>query len=523
MSEDKKIPYGSLSETISSWRPFVDEANKFLDKTQEHALQGLNPGGYYHAIWTRDASFILRDWFLSGNVHGALQQLYIIWSHQIDPLRKEKEKIVYGRGSPEMNFKPVTATDKIIDESFAGSLPTTIYQAGYLEIYGENPDIDSTALMVSTTSWILSHVLDQIEQKNKDANGSRDPLTGSATTGALFTDKKQDQQQGHVAFHSSNLSQSTMRSISNDPLRMIRWIIPHLVKAIDYLERRDKDKDGLLEQNHNEDWMDTGLRAGKIVYSQACWILALKNLSMLLTKSENYGENAKDEGRDKNYYQKQASRMTDLIDKTISGVEKILWSEDDGCYIDIQETHHIGGPYRTLTQDVSLYSVAITENTGNDNLRAGKKAEKQQQPQKIHITHKTLHDRSIKSLSNLKSRCWKYDWPMDTEVLLKRTGPWVLKPHQYHNQTFWPWITGVEMLARSRFDQVEECKLILSTLASEGRPHTRAFFEWVNPITRKGDGAYPFRTGISGIRIALTDILENIEAKSNEDLLQTQD
>ena len=42
---------------------------------------------------------------------------------------------------------------------------------------------------------------------------------------------------------------------------------------------------------------------------------------------------------------------------------------EDGCYLDIQETHHIGVPYRTLTQDVSLYVVAITENTMNDSLR----------------------------------------------------------------------------------------------------------------------------------------------------------
>ncbi len=517
MSENTTMPSSAKSslssETISSWKPFIDEANTFLDKTQEHALQGLNPGGYYHAIWTRDASFILRDWFLSGNVHGALQQLYIIWCHQIDPSRKEKEKIVYGRGSPEMNFKPVTATDKVIDESLAGSLSTTIYQAGYLEVYGKNPDIDSTALMVSTTSWILSHILDETERKTRNTN-AKNGVHSSQDTLSQPNKKQQRQQQPQSDIQVPSLSQSTMKSISANPMRMTDWVIPRLVKAIDYLERRDKDNDGLLEQNHNEDWMDTGLRTGKIVYSQACWILALKNLSSLLTKLASQQIESDNDGLDKNYCQKQASRMTDLMDKTIMAVEKILWSENDGCYIDIQETHHIGGPYRTLTQDVSLYSIAITENTGNDNLRIGRRAEKQQQPQKIHVTHKTLHDRSISSLASIKSRCWKYDWPMDTEVLLKTTGPWVLKPHQYHNETFWPWITGIEMLARSRFDQVDECKRLLSTLASEGRPHTRAFFEWINPITRKGDGAYPFRTGISGIRIALSDILENIKSRS---------
>ena len=56
-----------------------------------------------------------------------------------------------------------------------------------------------------------------------------------------------------------------------------------MLKAVEYLARRDVDNDDLLEQNHNEDWMDTILRAGKIVYSQACWILALSNLSTLLS------------------------------------------------------------------------------------------------------------------------------------------------------------------------------------------------------------------------------------------------
>ena len=100
--------------------------------------------------------------------------------------------------------------------------------------------------------------------------------------------------------------------------------------------------------------MDTILRcAGKIVYSQACWILALSNLSTLLSIL----------GR-----KNKLGMIVRLKDKAITAVNQKLWSEEDGCYLDIQETHHIGGPYRTLTQDVSLYVVAITENTINDSL-----------------------------------------------------------------------------------------------------------------------------------------------------------
>ena len=67
--------------------------------------------------------------------------------------------------------------------------------------------------------------------------------------------------------------------------------------------------------------MDTVLRAGKIVYSQACWILALKNLSSLLVTTGK---------------QNESDRIGRLAEKATHAVEQILWSEKDGAYIDIQ-------------------------------------------------------------------------------------------------------------------------------------------------------------------------------------------
>jgi hypothetical protein len=75
-----------------------------------------------------------------------------------------------------------------------------------------------------------------------------------------------------------------------DPTKAIDFLVPRMLRAVDYLASRDFDNDGLLEQNHNEDWMDTALRAGKIVYSQACWILALNNLSSLLVSRGKQNE-----------------------------------------------------------------------------------------------------------------------------------------------------------------------------------------------------------------------------------------
>jgi glycogen debranching enzyme len=449
-----------------SWDSFIAKAGIFMTRTEEHALQGVNPGGHYQAIWCRDASYILRDWALSGNMAAAFQQLYLIWSHQIEPGR---EKLVYGRGSPDMKFLSEEAKEDKQKE-FLGALPTTIYQAGFSEVYGQNPDIDSTGLMLSTTAWILNNSL-----KRKLPS---DKLPEVSTTASKNS--------------SDYVSGLLLKLGITDPTRAVDFLIPKMFRAVDYLAKRDVDNDGLLEQNHNEDWMDTVLRAGKIVYSQGCWILGLKDLSDLLLA---IGE------------QKESDKISRMADRAVQAVEQKLWSEEDGAYIDVQETHHIGGPYRTLTQDTSLYLVAVSENSLRDNLTSI-----EQNVSKAKTGDENL-DRANRALDAIKSRVWKKKWPLVTEVELKSTGPWHLEPYEYHNHTFWPWTTGIEMLARSRFDRVEECNLLMSTLTSESKFHMHTFYEWINPVTDEGSGAFPFRTGISAVRISVVDISSNIRRR----------
>jgi hypothetical protein len=508
---------------------FNKKAKQFIQKTEDHALQGLNPGGYYQAIWCRDASFILKSWFHSGNFHGLLQQISTIWSHQIE---SGKEKIVYGRGAPEMKYYPTT-TNTDIQKKFEGALPTTIYQAGYSEVYGLNPDLDSTALMISTTSWILAKFIKN--HQNNNAN-------------VIFKNN---------TIASSHLSKYSKSKSNTNSTKVIDFVIPRMIKAINYLQSRDIDNDGILEQNHNEDWMDTGLRAGKIVYSQACFILALNNLSYLLSEVGQEDE---------------SKRMMKLHDKTITSVEKILWSEEGGSYIDILKSHHIGGPYRVLTQDVTLYLVAISENTNSDSLRIhqidniytsskendqknqtalhdkstninstqnygnkehplkqnmGKKNEyhdvQEKEQMKIENVNNNkrldlLYQRANRTLDSIKEKVWLDKWPTNIETLLKESGPLYLKPYFYHNKTFWPWITGIEMIARSRFDRFDECNTLLSKLASEDDIHILTFYEWVNPKTGKGGGAYPFRTGVCTVRNAIDHIIKGMDIKKSKNI-----
>ncbi len=75
---------GQPPPSYRSRKTFASRADKFIQKTQDYVLQGIDPGGVYRAIWARDASYILKDWFLSGNLQGVLQQIYSIWSHQIE-------------------------------------------------------------------------------------------------------------------------------------------------------------------------------------------------------------------------------------------------------------------------------------------------------------------------------------------------------------------------------------------------------------------------------------------------------
>jgi hypothetical protein len=433
---------------------FYRRAQQFIESTDKSLIQDLRPGGIYNGIWCRDASYILRDWFLSGtNIDEILERLRLIWSHQI--IANTDEKIIYGRGSPEMNFTPVISNDRTRSK-FEGSLPTSIFQENnVVEVFGKNPDIDSTALMISTTSWILVKLIEKSDGDNI----------------------------------------------------MIDFLLPKMNKAISYLISRDIDNDGLLEQDHNEDWMDSVMRRGKIVYSNATWILAVKNFSKLLRKLDDDNSNKQEN------YEAAIERFQKILDKVVWGVEEILWSDEDGCYVDAQEAEsHIGGPYRTVTQDVVVYLIANVD-----------RIIKRQHRSEIDITKNLdLYGRAISTLNVIKNRIWKKDkWPLVTEVELIKTGPWILKPYQYHNYTFWSWTTALEMLARNMFKQIPERNLLFSHLASEkGNPTEDSLYEWINPITDEGKGAYPFRTGISTIRTALFEMFEEGGMKTLHHKLQ---
>ena len=119
-----------------------------------------------------------------------------------------------------------------------------------------------------------------------------------------------------------------------------------------------------------------------------------------------------------------------------------------------------------------------------------------------------IHERAINTLDTLKKRTWKNNLPLVTEMEVIKTGPWNLNPNEYHNHTFWAWITGIEMVARNRFNMIDDFTFLLSKFVSDDNMvYSNMLHEWVNPLTFQGNGAYPFRTGISAIRIAVSEFL----------------
>ena len=72
-------------------------------------------------------------------------------------------------------------------KEFQGALPTTIYQVGFSELYGQNPDIDSTALMISTTSWILTRSLTERKSLSKTQSAEAVQTTTASEHSSDYT------------------------------------------------------------------------------------------------------------------------------------------------------------------------------------------------------------------------------------------------------------------------------------------------------------------------------------------------
>jgi glycogen debranching enzyme len=273
------------------------------------------------------------------------------------------------------------------------------------------------------------------------------------------------------------------------------------------LTSRDQDNDGILEQDHNEDWMDTVLREGKIVYSQACWLMALTSFSNLLFVLNKENE---------------AKKLRNMASRLVNSIEKLMWSEKNSCYIDIKLDKTADDPPGILFQDMVFYVFAMTELLPHivpnmSKVRDLDMHAKDEQNESLINDGRAMeiNQRLLLALGSLKNRTWLGDIPLVTDKPLLKTGPWILQSNEYHNYTHWPWITAVELLTRFRFGQTNECNILLSRLFNRRKQnsksdHDNIFYEWLNPTTKTGGGAYPFRTGISAYRLTSFEIVSKL-------------
>jgi len=439
-------------------RGIIANLRDFLSVTEKYTSQNTEPGDYYKAVWCRDAAYILKDQFLSGHSVAVLDQLKNIWNKQIGT---NSTKLIYGRGSPKTSFTPLNA-ESDVTRNFYGALPTTIFD-NFSEIYALNPDIDSTALMIYVSTWILTNMI-------------RDSVDKSEKVSAIVTE-------------------------------LTEYLTPFLYRGIDYLTSRDEDNDGLLEQDHNEDWMDTVLRDGKVVYSQACWLMALTSFANLL-----FVRGKEDE----------AQRLRHMASELVDSIENNMWSEEAKCYVGLNSDKLQGNDSEgILYQDIVFYAFAMTEMLPHivpnfSNIRQFDVDPKHENRSLVDDKKALkIKERLILTLGSLKNRIWLQDIPLVTERPLLKTGPWILQSNEYHNYTHWPWITAVELLTRFRFGQTDECNLLLSNFFNRNgknkkSDHDHIFYEWLNPTTKTGGGAYPFRTGISAYRLTSFEMMSKV-------------
>ncbi len=361
----------------------------FVPEARQYVASSLTPGGGYEGVWCRDSSYVLTEVLEEGKTSKAIEWMLWIWSHQIS----ESTRGTYGRGAPQSNFKTKKISQSKVRD-FKGALPTSIHR-GYCEIYGVCPDIDSNALQISSACRIL------IQSGNKD---------------------------------------------------LFNKMYPKIQSAITFLESRDVDGDYLLEQGGNEDWMDTMLRSGKTVYSQALWIEALRNWSTLLSE---YGK------------QTESDQVSSKVKQSRKAVESIMW--DGRSYVDRLDDDNYKG---SLPQD-TVYYVFISE----DN-----------------------EERCKTTLEEIKSRLWRPLGPACIDPCVASTAPSRHAPLLYQNGGFWPWITAREITCRAMFGQKDLVKILVEK--------TIPFMslEWVEPKLAKRSGRYPFRTSIAAMLSTLRKI-----------------
>lgn len=202
-----------------------------MDSVQRTAAGTLvQPGPNYTGMWARDGMLQVRALLNLGMYSLSRELLLLYGRHQITEATDPSLVLIRRKGRADWHEDLASYATSDYVHGFTGAFPTNIYdgrgydsygnrfRSGTGEIYGEVPDIDSTAW------WVIE--------------------------AADYCRRTHD-------------------------LRTAREFLGRTRLALRFLVSKDVNGDGLLEQGANEDWADCLKRSGTITYTQGVWYAAL--------------------------------------------------------------------------------------------------------------------------------------------------------------------------------------------------------------------------------------------------------
>ncbi len=217
----------------------------------------------------------------------------------------------------------------------------------------------------------------------------------------------------------------------------LHW--PTIERTIAYLQGRDLDGDGWIEQGPNQDWADVMKRSGAVTYCQALYFALLRETAEMGKRLGS--DRAKD-------FARQALKLQRAFDKK-------FWDREYGFYVDAIDEQ--GNPVRRITQDACL---AFVFGLAQD-------------------------QKKIKShLQQLKQRCWT-EWGATNREPQKnggKAGP----PGFYLNGGVWLWTTAFEAYCHFRFGNPADGIAIINRIKEYdfgANPYRQVYFdtnEWHN-------------------------------------------
>jgi glycogen debranching enzyme len=370
----------------------------------------VQPGPNYKGMWARDGMLQVRALLNLGRYGLARDLLRLYARAQLTEATDPSLVLIRRKGAHDWHEGLASYADRAYVLEHTGAFPTNVYDGrgydsygrrfrpGAGEIYGETPDVDSSAW------WIIE--AGDLCERTQDRRTAREFL-------------------GRVRL------------------------------ALRFLEGKDTDGDGLLEQGSNEDWADCLQREGQITYTQGVWYAALQGAAAIERLAGSPDE---------------ARRLEGLAGEVRAETNRRLHTGDRYA----EHSRPDGSLSHRVSQDTAWLLVFGMAPDGSE-------AE------------------TLRSYDDL--RCAQGHGIVSPLYDPDHTGPTRMEAGEYHNGGVWTWLTSIEAWARWRWGDAEGGdRLLRNALQQSGE----TVYEWVHGHT--GEPHNPgFATGAAALICALRE------------------